>query len=385
MVLCSSLIWTKPLASIISLIHASTPLPPPPPPPLSPLPPSTPPDPCSNLLLCTEDRVVNLLSRLPSKTASGPDGISSWMLKFTAVSIAYPLQHIFNLSISSGPVPLDWKSSFVVPIPKSSPVSFPPTKYRPISILYLISKVLEKHVHSLLYDFCLSNSLISNFQFGFLPGRSTVFALLYSTHTIHSILDSNPAVCGVFLDLNKAFDSVPHQPLLASSLHPHLLNWIHSYLLNRSQKAVLNGSTSSSLHVSSGVPQGSILGPFLFLIYINGVTDVPLSPLTHLILYADDIFIFRLVNSPSDMSILQFDLNNISSWLTSHLLQLNSSKSKYIFFLTSFPHILILSLHFLSPNHQLSKFSLSVTLVLPSHPPCLGLLTFPLFVVNLAR
>ena len=160
-------------------------------------------------------------------------------------------------------------------------------------------------------------------------------ALLYSTHTIHSILDSNSAVCGVFLDLSKAFDSVPHQPLLdmlASSLPPHLLNWIHSYLLNRSQKVILNGSTSSFLHVSSGVPQGSILGPLLFLIYINGVTDVPLSPLTHLILYADDIFIFRPVKSPSDMCFLQFDLNNISSWLTYSLLKLNSSKSKYIFF-----------------------------------------------------
>ena len=189
-------------------------------------------------------------------------------------------------------------------------------------------------------------------------------------HTIHSILDSNSAVCGVFLDLSKAFDSVPHQPLLdmlaSSSLPPHLLNWIHSYLLNRSQKVVLNGSTSSSLHVSSGVPQGSILGPLLFLIYINGVTDVPLSPLTHLILYADDIFIFRPVNSPSDMSILQSDLNNISSWLTSNLLQLNSSKSKYIFFshkspshFDSFPPLSISQ----SPIDRVSSFCyLGVTL-----------------------
>ena len=122
--------------------------------------------------------------------------------------------------------------------------------------------------------------------------------------------------------------------LASSSLPPHLLNLIHSYLLNHSQKEVLNGRVSSSLHVSSGVPQGSILGPILFLIYINGVTDVPLSPLTHLILYADDSFIFRPVNFPSDMSILQSDLNNISSWLTSHLLQLNCSKSKYIIFFT---------------------------------------------------
>ena len=195
-------------------------------------------------------------------------------------------------------------------------------------------------------------------------------ALLYSTHTIHSILDSNSAVCGVFLDLSKAFDSVPHQPLLdmlaSSSLPPHLLNWIHSYLLNRSQKVVLNGSTSSFLHVSSGVPQGSILGPLFFLIYINGVTDVPLSPLMHLILYADDIFIFRPVNSPSDMSILQSDLNNISSWLTSNLLQLNSSKSKYIFFshkspshFDSFPPLSISQ----SPIDRVSSFCyLGVTL-----------------------
>ena len=110
--------------------------------------------------------------------------------------------------------------------------------------------------------------------------------------------------------------------LASSSLPPHLLNWIHSYLLNRSQKVVLNGSTSSSLHVSSGVFQGSILGPLLFLIYINGVTDVPLSPLMHLI----------LIPPLTCLYILQSNLNNISSWLTFNLLQLNSSKTKYIFF-----------------------------------------------------
>ena len=182
----------------------------------------------------------------------------------------------------------------------------------------------------------MSLELISPYQFGFLPQQSTVSALLFSTHSILSLLESNPSVCGVFLDLKKAFDSVPHQPfldLLAShNLPPHLLNWIHSYLLDRSQAAVVNGSTSPSLPVSSGVPQGSILGPLLFLIYINGVTDIPLSISSQLTLYADDIFIFRPISSPSDMSLLQRDLDSISSWLTSHLLQLNSSKSKYIIF-----------------------------------------------------
>ena len=182
----------------------------------------------------------------------------------------------------------------------------------------------------------MSLELISPFQFGFLPQRSTVSALLFSTHSILSLPESNPSVCGVFLDLKKAFDSVPHQPLLdllsSQNLPPHLLNWIHSYLLNRSQAVVVNGSTSPSLPVSSGVPQGSILGPLLFLIYINGVTDIPLSISSQLTLYAGDIFIFRPISSPSDMSLLQRDLDSISSWLTSHLLQLNSSKSKYIIF-----------------------------------------------------
>ena len=169
-----------------------------------------------------------------------------------------PAEERVPKSISTGLVPLDWKSSFIVPIPKLSPPSNSSSNYRPISLLCLISKLLEKHIHSILSDFCMSLELISPFQFGFLPQRSTVSALLFSTHSIISLLESNPAVCGVFLDLKKAFDSVPHQPfldLLAShNLPPHLLNWIHSYLLNRSQAVVVNGSTSPSLPVSSGVP-----------------------------------------------------------------------------------------------------------------------------------
>ena len=258
------------------------------------------------------------------------------MLKSTSSSIASPLCHIFNLSISSGLVPLDWKFSSVVPIPKSSPTSSSPSNYRPISLLSLVSKLLEKHIQSLLYDFCISNNLISPFQFGFLPYRSTISALLYSTHTIFSLLESYSSVCGAFLDLRKAFDSVPHLPLLnllaSSNLPPPFLNWLHSYLLNRTQRVVVNGSSSSSLLVSSGVPQGSILGPLLFLIYVNGLTNLHFSHLTHIILYADDILIFKPISSPADMSSFQSDLDLISSWLSSHFLQINSSKSKYIFF-----------------------------------------------------
>ena len=151
--------------------------------PLNPIPPSTPSFPCPSSFLCSESVIISLISHLPSKTASRPDGISSWMLKSTSSSIASPLCHIFNLSISSGLVPLDWKSSFVVPIPKSAPTSSSPSNYRPISLLSLVSKLLEKHIHTLLYDFCISNNLISPFQFGFLPYRHYFCtSLLYSHH-----------------------------------------------------------------------------------------------------------------------------------------------------------------------------------------------------------
>ena len=331
--------------------------------PLNPIPPSTPSFPCPSSFLCSESVIISLISHLPSKTASGPDGISSWMLKSTSSSIASPLCHIFNLSISSGLVPLDWKSSFVVPIPMSAPTSSSPSNYRPISLLSLVSKLLEKHIHTLLYDFCISNNLISPFQFGFLPYRSTISALLYSTHTIFSLLETYSSVCGAFLDLRKAFDSVPHQPLLdllsSSNLPLPLLNWLHSYLLNRTQCVVVNGSSSSSLLVSSGVPQGSILGPLLFLIYVNGLTDLPFSPLTRLILYADDILIFKPISSSADMSYFQSDIDSISSWLSSHFLQINSSKSKYIFFshksfsyFDSFSKLTILQ----SPIERVSSF-----------------------------
>ena len=273
---------------------------------------------------------------LPSKTTSGPDSISSFMLKSSAHSISLPLSIIFNLSISSGLVPLDWKISSIVPIPKSSPPSSSPSNYRPISLLSLVNKLLEKHIHSILLDLSLSKNLISPLQFGFVPNRSTTSALLYSTHSIHSLLEYNPSVCGVFLDLKKAFDSVPHQPLIdllsSHNFPPLLINWLHSYLLNRSQSVRVNGTSSSSQAVLSGVPQGSILGPLLFILFINGITNLSLSHNTHLLLYADDIFMFKPINSSSDFYNFQSDLSLVSSWLSSKLLFLNSSKCKYMFF-----------------------------------------------------
>ena len=291
---------------------------------------------CPDDLLCSEEEVAQLISDLPSNTSCGLDGISSFLLKSTALSISLPLQKIFNLSLSSGLFPSMWKHSIIVPIPKTSPPSSSPSDYRPISLLSLISKLLEKHIHFILTDHLFSQNQISDSQFGFLPNQSTTSALSSACHHILSFLDKATPVCGVFLDVRKAFDSVTHSELLKKlhslGLPSHLINWLQSYLCSRSQSVRIGNSLSSSLPVSSGVPQGSILGPILFLILINEVGALSLSSRARLFLFADDILLLHPLSSSSCWGALQEDLNLITSWLTHSSLSVNPSKSKYMIF-----------------------------------------------------
>ena len=209
-------------------------------------------------------------------------------------------------------IPSDWKISHVSPIPKTSPPSGSTCDYRPIS---LVGKTFERHIFNLIYDHLKLSNFLSSRQFGFRPGFSTETALLFATNSWFSSLEHGTSVCSVFLDLKKAFDSVPHRPLLNTlatlNLPSHLLCWIHSYLSNRSQRVKVSGCLSQPCQVLSGVPQGSILGPLLFLIYVNDITNVSLSPQSNLILYADDILYFHPVISSSCMISIQNDLNLI--------------------------------------------------------------------------
>ena len=155
-----------------------------------------------------------------------------------------------------------WTFSRIIPIPKVDDLTNP-SNYRPISILPILSKNLERHVHNLLSHYLHTNCPLLPYQWGFIEEKSTTTALLSFTHDCHNPLDSSQEVCTVFFDLSKPFDAIPHLPLLykLSCLHivPFLLRWIHDYLLNRSQVVVLGGTTSSTLPVLSGVPQGSVL------------------------------------------------------------------------------------------------------------------------------
>ena len=194
--------------------------------------------------------------------------------------------------------------------------------------------MLERHVHTLLSEHLSTSHPLSNMQWGFQPGKGTVTALLSTTHEWFLDLEAGKEVCSVFFDLRKAFDSVPHRELVEKlrklCIDPSLLIWIKNYLTGRHQKVVVGGEESSTTPVTSGVPQGSILGPLLFLIYIDDVTGVPLSEGTKLVLYADDMLLYRTIDHPEDYASLQEDINSVNTWVQDNYLNFNVAKCKYM-------------------------------------------------------
>ena len=286
---------------------------------------------CQQELLCTEEEVLELLLSLDTTKANGPDGVSALMLKATAHSIAKSVTTIFNKSTKTGALPSEWKVSSVVPIPKGKDAN-QPSNYRPISLLSILSKLLEKHMYKLILKHIESSTPLALQQWGFRSGRSTVSALLDVTYNWLNTLDSGKEVCAVFFDLRKTFDSVPHRPLLeklqSSGINSHILKWLYSYLHNREQYVVLNGKTSPCNRVISGVPQGSVLGPLLFLIYINDSVREKLNTGSCVTMYADDLLLYRVINSAEDYKLLQDDINTLAKWVDNNHLTLNASKCK---------------------------------------------------------
>ena len=169
---------------------------------------------CPEDLLCSVEEIQWLLEHLDTSKSNGPDGISAKMLKLTASSIAPSITNLFNVSIRTGCFPAFWKTSNVVPVPKSNN-RHEPSNYRPISLLPILGKLIEHHIHFLITDHLSLYHPISDSQWGFQVGKSTVSALLTSTHEWLQHLETGRDVCAIFFDLRKAFDSVPHRSLLA--------------------------------------------------------------------------------------------------------------------------------------------------------------------------
>ena len=205
--------------------------------------------------------------------------------------------------------------------------------YRPISILPTVSKVIERAVHSQLYDYLDSNNLLAVNQFGFRRARSTALALTQFTDEVLSNMDKGLVNGVVFIDLKKAFDTVDHVILLGKlkslGISSNNLEWFHSYLSSRYQKTVIGQASSTSRKVSVGVPQGSILGPLLFAIYINDLPKVLRN--TTVTLFADDTALYCSSQSARDLqTMLNQDLDRLAQWLYEHKLTLNVSKSKFM-------------------------------------------------------
>ena len=263
-----------------------------------------------NEFLCTEEDVVDLISILDTSKASGPDGISAKMLKGVRHSIAPHLTALFNKSIALGQIPQCWKTSMVVPIPKTTSELNKPGNYRPILLLSVVSKMLEKHIFRIVQQHVFEEELMPQTQWGFPPGRTTVTALLCTFHDVIRHLEQGKDVAMVFFDLRKAFDSVPHLPLLEKlrnlGLSECILEWIASYLYNRKQRVVVEGASSDIATVPSGVPQGSILG---VLTLHQGYSKPATSKL---VLYADDILLYKPITNVEEYAELQLDIDLIN-------------------------------------------------------------------------
>jgi len=276
----------------------------------------------------SEDEVHNALCLIDPSKACGPDCVPGRLLKEGAPWLSEPLVAHFNLSLKTGELPSDWTSANITPVHEKGSKHCP-KNYQPISLTSIVVKIMERMVHRKIMNFLSEYDKLHASQHGFRSGHSCQTQLLETVHQWANTLDGRSSSHVLFLDFSKAFDSVPHRRLLLKldciGVRGNLLRWIQAFLVSRRQRAVANGCSSDWAPVSSGVPQGSILGPLLFLLYVNDV-GVGLESQTRL--FADDCTIFRDVVGREDCKALQSDLHHLYQWSHKWQLHLNLSKCK---------------------------------------------------------
>ena len=265
------------------------------------------------------------MSLNPNKT-HGCDNISIKMFQLCAESIHIPLGIIFRNIVKTGIFPDQWKLANVSPIHKKNDKQLV-SNYRPISLLPICSKILEKIIFNNMYRYLVVNDLISKHQSGFRPGDSTTNQLLFLVHAIHLALDEQKEVRSLFLDMSKAFDKVWHDGLLfklqRNGIEGQLLQLFKSYLSNRKQHVVINGFESEWGLIEAGVPQGSVLGPLFFLTYIN---DLENGIISNVKFFADDTSLFSIVTNPTLSAFeLNSDLKVIENWASQWKMSFNDT------------------------------------------------------------
>ncbi len=284
------------------------------------------------------DDVWKLLCSLSPSKATGLDGIPARIIKICSDLILAPLHYIFNLSVKTLTFPQIWKEAQITPLFKGGNQD-QPDSYRPISVLPIFSKLLERLVHNQIYDELTVSGALSDKQAGFRKGHSTTTCLVEFLDTIYKNMDEGKLNCMLFLDLRKAFDTVDHDILLCKleqmGLGLTFVLWIRDYLYNRHQVTKVNHTLSDKHIISCGVPQGSILGPLLFIIYINSLPEA-LSNNINTFLNADDT---ALVTTGDCIDTIERNLNEAlteaKKWFDNHKLSLNVTKTKGMSFGTA--------------------------------------------------
>lgn len=279
-------------------------------------------------IMFSRDVVLAELLALDSTKSPGPDGLHPHLLKNCADSIAGPLSSIFQQSIDTGEIPEDWRLAEVCPIFKKGRRS-DPGNYRPVSLTSVACKVMETIIRKHLLQMVEGD--LSDSQHGFRKGRSCLTNLLETFEEWTRALDNGYGLDVVYLDYRKAFDSVPHKRLLsklkAMGIPAKFLAWIKDFLSHRRMRVRVNGSFSQWENVISGVPQGSILGPLLFLLFVN---DLPDSIISSIRMFADDVKLSAAIKTETDGKVLQHDLDSLSNWSEKWLLRFNLDKCKLL-------------------------------------------------------
>ena len=274
--------------------------------------------------------VRRLLSNIKTHTACGPDNLPARLLKEAADELAPILCLLFNATLHQGKIPLEWKSANIAPIFKKGD-KHRPENYRPISLTSIICKSVEHIIHSQIMHHLDTLNLLTDCQFGFRRRRSCESQLLVTVQDLASGLRDKQQIDAILLDFSKAFDRVPHERLLLKlhyyGIRGKPLEWIKDFLQGRTQQVTLEGSKSDTVSVTSGVPQGTVLGPLLFLVFIN---DLPECVSSSIRLYADDALLYRPINTIADTEALHQDLCNVQKWEHKWLMSFNADKCEVL-------------------------------------------------------
>jgi len=274
----------------------------------------------------TLEGIERMLKSLDSNKACGPDLIPVRILKGYAKEIAPILQVIFIQSYDTGELPQDWLTANIVPVYKKGN-KCKPENYRPISLTCVTSKLMEHVIFHSIMEHLDENDILVKYQHGFRKKHSTESQLITTLEELSRSLDSNHQTDVMILDFSKAFDKVAHHRLLSKlkyyGIRDVTLSWISTWLTTRSQRVVVDGETSKTVHVTSGVPQGTVLGPLMFLLFINDIGDEVDSTIK---LFADDCLLMRRITSVEDTVKLQSDMDRLLEWADRWQMQFNAKK-----------------------------------------------------------